>query len=128
MSKKINIILIICLLGSFLVPEQSFACEANAKEVAVNEKSCDIAQTQHHLENENKDECCKTQDDVSDECSHHCGTSTCHGSSNNFSATSPFSTNTQNHLSFDANKSYPQYQQRYYSSGEFSIWQPPKIS
>lgn|SRR5690606_16991168 len=128
MSKKINIILIICLLGSFLVPEQSYACESNAKEGATKERSCDTTQKQHHSKNENKDECCKAKDDVNNECSNHCGTNTCHGPSNSFSATSPFSTNTQNHLSFDDKKSYPQYQQRYYSSGEFSIWQPPKIS
>lgn len=126
MLKRINIVMIICLLGFFLVPAQSYACKSHAKEVVSKDKSC-CSDKKHHSENHCEKDCCKSKDDTSKECSGNCGPTSCHSSSNSFSATPPISRNAQNNLSFENKKSYPLYKQHAYSSGESSIWQPPKI-
>ena len=128
MLKRINILMIICLLGFFLIPTQSYACKSHSKEIVIKEKSCCSANKQHHSEDHCEKDCCKSKDDTSNECSGNCGPTSCHSSPNSFSATPPISKNVQNNLIFESKKSYPLYQQRAYSSRESSIWQPPKIA
>lgn len=119
--------MIICLLGLFLIPAQSYACNSHSKEIVSKNKSCCSDKKEHHSKDSCEEDCCKSKDDTSNECSGKCGTSSCQISSNSFSATPPIFRNSQDHLSFGDKKSYPLYQEHSYSSGEFSIWQPPKI-
>lgn len=127
MLKKINILMIICLFGLFLIPTQSYACKSHTKEIVSKDKSC-CSDKKHHSEDRCEKDCCKSKHDGSNDCSGKCGNKTCHSSSNNFSATPPICRNAQNNLIFESRKSYPLYKQPSYSSGESSIWQPPKIS
>ena len=128
MLKRINILMIICLLGFFIIPMQSYACKSHSKEIVIKEKSCCSANKQHHSEDQCEKDCCKSKDDTSNECSGNCGPTSCHSSSNSFSATPPFFRNAQNPVFSKSKKSYPLYKEPFYSSGESSIWQPPKIS
>lgn len=118
--------MIVCLLGLFLFPAQSYACNSHSKEVVTKEKSC-CSDKQDHSEDHCEEDCCKSKDDTDNECSGKCGTNSCHGTSNSFSATAPMFRNAQNDFSAKSKKSYPLYKQPFYSSRESSIWQPPKI-
>lgn len=128
MLKRINILMIICVFGLFLIPAQSYACNSHSKEIVTRNKSYCSDKKQDHSEDHCGKDCCKSKDASSNECSGNCGPTSCHSSPNSFSATPPISKYVQNNLIFESKKSYPLYQQRAYSSRESSIWQPPKIS
>ncbi len=127
MLKRINILLIICLLDFFLIPTQSCTCKFHSKEIVTSESLCCSVNKQHDSEDEREKDCCKSNDRTSNECSGKCGSASCHSSLNSFSATLPVSKYVQNNLIFESKKSYSLYQQHAYTSQGSSIWQPPKI-
>lgn len=116
----------ICLLGFFLIPEQSHACKSHSNVNDLQMKSSHQTTKQHHhTKDSQEDDCCKSKDKESSECSGECGGKTCHSSSNSFSATPPM--NAQDNMLLESKNSYLLYKQPSYSSWGSSIWQPPKI-
>lgn len=127
MYKAFNIVLSVFMLVFFLMPEETAACAAHTKEVVKEQKSC-CTDSQHekHAEESHKKDCCEDHTDNHSDCAGNgCGTS-CHHSSQPFGV-HQIAKNSDDIFHFEDKNSYPIYQQPHYSSGVYSIWQPPKI-
>jgi len=126
MSRTLNILLSMFLLGFLLVPGEISACTSHTKEINKKEKSCcDDSSDDNHTEQDCKKDCCKDKEDGNSDCSGNCGQKSCPNSFPTFwmhdIKDSP------NAFFFESEKSYSLYKQPSFSSGFHSIWQPPKI-
>lgn len=126
MSNLLKMLLSICLLGFFLIPGEALACSSHTNEVVKKEKSCcDDSSDGHHNKQTCKKDCCKDKEGTDTDCSGTCDAKSCHNSSpTHWIQNLKYSHNT---FFFENEKSYSFYKQPYYSSGVYSIWQPPKI-
>lgn len=124
MSNLLKIFLSMCLLGFFLIPGEALACSSHKTEIVKKDKSCCDHSSDHQSKQACKKNCCKDSEGDSG-CSGACGAKSCHNSSTTFWIHNlKYSHNT---FFFENEKSYSFYKQPYYSSGVYSIWQPPKI-
>jgi len=150
MWAKVNILLVICILGLFLAPSLGFACHLAPETPKQEEKSCctekgadlkDSDQDPKHTDKaqdvrdtDTKD-CCKdkkqdsgTSSDHGDDCGKHCAEKSCRTSMQcnpmiSFSEVDLILPSDTDHL-----KLYTLYKQPFCSDAYFSIWQPPKIA
>ncbi len=126
LSKHISFVILLCL-GFFLMPSISYAC---AKKAAKTEQvSCSKEQFQKAEHKSNcKDKSCKKCKDGHD-CDGNCKHSSCRCSTSSSSLSIPIPTDLKLTTPFaETKKQKFGFKQAYYSSGYYSIWQPPKIS
>ena len=124
MSNLLKIFLSMCLLGFFLFPGEALACSSHKTEIVKKDKSCCDHSSDHQSKQACKKNCCKDSEGDSG-CSGTCDAKSCHNSSaTHWIQNLKYSHNT---IFIENEKSYSFYKQPYYSSGVYSIWQPPKI-
>ena len=124
MSNLLKIFLSMCLLGFFLIPGEALACSSHKTEIVKKDKSCCDHSSDHQSKQACKKNCCKDSEGDSG-CSGTCDAKSCHNSSpTHWIQNLKYSHNT---FFFENEKSYSFYKQPNYSSGVYSIWQPPKI-
>lgn len=121
MDKKFHILIIILILGFFLLPTLSYACETKS------EKSCCKKEISSKTE---KKDCCngKHSKDRDSSCGGKCGHSNCTTRTVNLSLISfieiEFKNNT---FDFSAKKPKFYHSETFISSWFSSVWLPPKI-
>jgi hypothetical protein len=119
--KKFHILVIILILGFFLVPSFTYACETKSVKM---EKSCC---KKDQLNNTNKKDCCKKkQSKNTNDCNGQCGDKNCISYATHY----PLIPNSDIELS--NNKRYFitdilqfHYNETYLSTDYYSIWRPP---
>ncbi|MCA6439183.1 MULTISPECIES: hypothetical protein [unclassified Arcicella] len=125
LSKHIGFVILLCL-AFFLLPDTSYAC---TKKVAKTEqKTCSKDQSS----TAEKKDCCKTMSCKKgkhhNDCGGKCKNCSC-GCINSVSSLNlhiPLGIVTENYFAEVKKKKFD-FSPAYYSSGYFSIWQPPKI-
>lgn len=152
MWAKVNILLVICILGLFLAPSLGFACHSVPEKPKQEKKSCcaekgqdvkDSKQGQDPIhtdkaqdvkDTETKD-CCKdkkqdagTSSDHGDDCGKHCAEKSCRTSMQCNPMISFYEVDLILPSDTDQLKLYTLYKQPFCSDAYFSIWQPPKIA
>ena len=120
-------LLTIFTLGFLLIPNTSYACAKNVREMAPS--SCSKKQDQHSpLKDLTKDKSCEKENQhkaCDDQCKHSsCG---CGTSAPSFGLHAVLTLHTKNHPS-ERTKQRFFFKHAHYSSGYFSVWLPPKIS
>ncbi len=154
MWAKVNILLVICILGLFLVPSQGFACHLPPEKPQQEQKSCcsemdpatEDADTDKGRDINNTDggqdakdsgvkDCCKdgkhdseTSKDHGDDCGKHCNEKSCRTSVQCNPLISFYEVDLLLPSDTDQLKLYTLYKQPFCSDAYFSIWQPPKIA
>lgn len=125
-SKHISFVILLCL-GFFLMPGVSYACAQ--KSTNVEQKSCSKEQSK---KSEHKSSCkdktcknCKNGHDCDGNCKH--SSCRCSTSTSSLSLPTPIDLKITNPFA-ETKKQKFGFKQAYYSSGYYSIWQPPKIS
>lgn len=135
MSTKTGILLFLFILGFLLGPTKVHACKSHASKPKKKIENCcsRMAHSSSHdkqltKEPHCKKKCCDTREDGSKECSGKCGGNSCQTTSHNFSAAPLYFKYSHSQLlSIDKMLIYPPYRYPHYSSGYYTIWQPPKI-
>lgn len=126
MLAKVYISTLVCFLGFFLIPRQSYACKAQTK-VKIEKSCCEVSSDRHHSESTCQEDCCKDKKDDSKDCLGKCDSKSCQTPSQGFSEIPTLFTILQNRFDPEGKKLYALYKQPHYSSGYLSIWLPPKI-
>jgi len=122
------VVLSMFMLGLFLAPGAAAACTSYSQTVKNNEKSCcDDAQSGNHDAETCKKDCCSADAGEGSGCSGNCGHQSCQSSSPTYGVHQA-AKHSDHVFNFEDKNPYPSYQQPDYSSGFYSIWQPPKIS
>jgi len=152
MWAKVNILLVICILGLFLAPSLGFACHLASEKPKQEKKSCcaekgqavkDSEQSQdpkhtdkvQDVKDTDTKDCCKdkkqdsgTSGDHGDGCSKHCAEKSCRTSMQCNPMISFYEVDLILPLDADQLRLYTLYKQPFCSDAYFSIWQPPKIA
>lgn len=113
------------LLGFFLIPVNSFACELHSKKINDVENSCCNLSFGEKKDEIQKGNCCKDCDSDSSNCSGNCGMISCNGSSQIFYFQNMKNLITDN-FTISNKKLFTHYKQPYFFSLITSIWHPPK--
>ncbi|MDM1294570.1 hypothetical protein HX021_09730 [Sphingobacterium sp. N143] len=136
MRAKVNIVLLICMLGLLLVPGRVFACHAAAEELKQEEAAEHACCLEKNMEAEDAGQgsCCaddkhtdEQSGDNADSCEKKCAEKSCRSSLQYNLLVSPVEEDAFSLLDADAIQHYAGYRQPIYTQGYFSIWQPPKI-
>lgn len=122
-NRHITLVLLL-FLGFLLTPNLSYACSKTPIKTELQKVS-----RSHHEKAEKKD-CCKTKscEDHHNEndCNGKCKDSSCRCGNSSFSLFLPIDLKVN--TSFDVIEKHQfEFSQSYYSLGQCSIWQPPKI-
>lgn len=130
---KSNMMLVICIVGLFLVPNRLFACHDASQKPKQEEKSCCVDKGQK-IADVNEKDCCqdasadsKKSHNLKDDCSKHCNQKSCRASSQWNPLVSLMETIHFVPLDSESVRTYADYKQPYYADAYSSIWQPPKI-
>ena len=126
MTKRILIILLISLFGSFLLPKQAFACKKKTEktENITPEKSCCKKFLKENPQT--KKSCCPKNSSI-DVCNGECNDCACDNTCSNVAFMLPFNIELAIMPAFIVPNNYFE-TKSYLSTGFLSVWTPPNIS